>query len=113
MNNEIKKPDTFQTTPDMVGKYLNRYGWSDIYPIGKIIAVKSKTKVLVKRVVASENKTKMEFHVGGFSAHCSNQYAQTYDFTETDEIMEIRLSKSYLRGVKLDESPRNYYDYNF
>jgi hypothetical protein len=113
MNNEIKKINTFETTPDMVGKFINRYLWTDVIPVGKIVAIKSKTIVLVRRVKPSENKTKMEYLVGGFSAHCPNNTQQSYDFHETDEIFEMRLSKSMMRSFKLDDAPRNYYDYNF
>lgn len=41
-----------------IRKYLNRYGYSDINPIGKIIGVKGKATFIVKRVVAGKIKLK-------------------------------------------------------
>lgn len=105
--------NTFQTTQDLVGKYINRYFWSDIDPVGKIVAVKSKTTVVVQKVVASENQQKMDFVTGGFSAHCVNQWRQFYEFTELDETFEVRLSKQYLKQCGIDAKPRKFYDYNF
>lgn len=97
----------------LIGKYLNRYGYTDINPVGKIIAVSGKQTVTVQRVEASENKTKMEFVPGGFSAVCMNQYAQEYDFTETEETFKVRLSKTYLKTVSVQLTPCKFYDYNF
>jgi hypothetical protein len=105
--------NTISTSQELVGKFINRYLWTDIQPIGKIVGIKSKTTVFVQKVVASENKVKMEFIPGGFSVHCTNDSSQEYDFIETNEIMEIRLSKQYLKSHGIDERPRNYYDYNF
>ena len=100
-------------TAELVGKYLNRYGWSDIDPIGKIVGTKGKTKVMVQKVVASQNKVKMEFEIGGFSAVCLNQYEQDYDYELTNEIIEVRISKTFLKSVRIEDNPRKYYDYNF
>lgn len=100
-------------TPDLIGKYLNRYLFSDVLPVGKIIAIKTKTIVIVQRIVQSENKQKMNFQVGGFSAHCDNNYSQHYDYKTTTEIFEIRLSKQYLKTVRIDDKPLYFYDFNF
>jgi hypothetical protein len=100
-------------TSELIGKYINRYGYSDINPIGKIVGIKSKTIVLVQRIEASENKTKMNFEVGGFSAICTNNWNQEYDFTELSEVIEVRISKSFLKGARIDETPVKHYDYNF
>lgn len=104
---------TFETTQELIGKYINQHLWSDINPIGKIVGIKSKTTVLVKRVVAGPNKVRMEFVAGGFSGHCINNYNQEYDFTESNEITEVRLSKSYLKYNKISDHPIHHYDYNF
>lgn len=98
---------------DLIGKYINHYGWSDVTPIGKIIGLVGKETVLVQKVEAGENKTKMEFIPGGFSAHCPNQYAQRYDFTETSETYKIRISKAFFRQYKIQDAPVRFYDYNF
>ena len=99
----------------LIGKYLNRVLWSDVYPVGKIVGIKTKTRVIVQIVKASENKTKMRFVVGGFAGHCINQSAQDYDFTLTDETFEVILSNSSLKNRmwSIDDHPRKWYDYNF
>jgi hypothetical protein len=96
-----------------VGKYVNRYLYTDVQPVGKIVAVKGKTTLVVKLVRAGENKAKMEFLTGGFSAICLNPWAQYYDFTELDETIEIRYSKSFNKQYRIENDPVNFYDYNF
>ena len=98
---------------ELIGKYLNRYGYSDIKPVGKIIELVGKESVRVQKIEYGENKVKMNFIPGGFAAHCDNQNEQRYDFTETEEIVTVRLSKAYLKNVRIEESPCRYYDYNF
>jgi hypothetical protein len=100
---------------EIIGKYINRVLWSDVDPVGKIIAIKGKTKVIIQPVDAGENKVKMEFVAGGFSAHCLNQGSQQYDFYEKGEPFEVPLSKTSLKNRfwRIDEMPRKYYDYNF
>jgi hypothetical protein len=98
---------------ELIGKFLNHYGYSDVNPIGKIIAVKGKTTIIVQQVVASNNKTKMQYIVGGFSAVCTNQSEQEYDFFETEKTMEFRLSKSFLKQYGIDNKPKKFYDFNF
>ena len=108
------KKERFTVTEELVGKYLNYYLWTDVNPIGKIVAIKGKTKVIVQPVVASENLTKMEYVVGGFAGHCVNQWDQRYEFTEQGEVFEMTLSNSKLkRSLKIDNHPRKYYDFNF
>ena len=100
---------------ELIGKYINRVLWSDVDPVVKIVSIKTKTKVIVQRVVASENKTKMNFIPGGFSFHCTNQSAQRYDFTITDQVFEVSLSNNSLKKNfwSIDDRPRKWYDYNF
>ena len=108
------KKEKFVVTQELIGKYINQYLWSDVNPIGKIVAIKGKTKVVVQPVVASENLTKMEYVVGGFAGHCVNQWDQRYEFTEQGEVFEMTLSNSKLkRGIGIADQPRRYYDYNF
>ena len=103
---------SFITEESMIGKYINRYLYSDVQPVGKIVGIKSKTILLIQPVYASKNKTKMEFEVGGFSAVCTNQSEQQYDFIEKGEVFELRMSVNS-GGLRIDEKPRYYYDYNF
>lgn len=99
--------------PELIGKYINRRGWSDIDPVGRIIGLKGKSTMIVKTVVATQNKTKMEYIPGGFSVHCTNNSEQKWEFEERDETSEIRYSKSLFKNHGLSDVPRKYYDYNF
>lgn len=103
---------TFTATTDMIGKYINRYLYTDAYPIGKIVGIKSKTILLVQPVEATENKVKMEFAVGGFSAVCLNQCEQQYDFIEVGEVFEMKM-RANDRQIGITDKPYKYYDYNF
>jgi hypothetical protein len=109
------KKEKFIVSEDLIGKYINQYLWSDVNPVGKIVGVKGKTKVLVQPVVASENLTKMEFIPGGFSAHCTNMYEQEYEFSEEGKVYEMSLSNSSMKRTHLGiaDHPRRFYDYNF
>lgn len=104
-----------ELTPDLIGKYINRVLWSDVYPVGKIVGIKGKTKVLIQPVEASRNQTKMEFIPGGFSAVCVNQSEQRYDYSEVGEVFEVSLSNTSMKNRfwKISNAPHKYYDYNF
>ena len=69
----------------------------------------------IQPVEAGENKTKMEFVVGGFSAICLNDSQQQYDFVEVGEPFEVRLSKSQLANKywAIEDAPYKHYDFNF
>lgn len=105
----------FEVTSDLIGKYINRVLFSDVDPIGKIIGIKGKTKVIVQPIEAGENKTKMEWVSGGFAGHCTNQWNQQYDFVEEGIPFEVSLSNTSLktRFWKINDTPRKFYDYNF
>ena len=109
------KNEKFIVTEELVGKYLNQVLWSDVNPIGKIVDIKGKTKVIVQPVKAGPNKAKMEFIPGGFSAHCTNMYDQHYDFIERGEMFEISLSNSSMKRsfLGISDYPSKHYDYNF
>ena len=109
------KKEKFVVTQELIGKYINQYLWSDVNPIGKIVGVKGKTKVLVQPVVAGPNKTKMEYIPGGFFAHCTNMYDQKYDFFEQGQVFELSLSNSSMKRkfLGISDHPSKHYDYNF
>lgn len=109
----MRKYSEFKFDDSLIGKYINYYGYSDIEPIGKIIALKGKSSVVVKLVEAGENKTKMEFIPGGFAGHCINQFAQSYDYTEKEETKVMRISKKFFKYYGIADAPHKYYDYNF
>lgn len=100
---------------ELIGKYINRVLWSDVDPVGRIVGIKGKTKVIIQTINASKNKTKMQFVAGGFAGHCVNQSAQDYDFILEDYTFEASLSNTSLkkRFWSIDDRPRKWYDYNF
>lgn len=98
---------------NMVGKFVNYYGWSDVECRGKIIGGKGKSILILKEMNAGENKTKMEWVAGGFAGHCTNNYAQSYDFTEGEKTYEVRVSKKFFKYNKIEDAPRKFYDFNF
>ena len=104
-----------EVSNEMVGKYVNQVLYSDVNPVGKIIAVRGKSFITIQPVEASENKTKMEVQIGGFAGHTVNNYAQEYDFHEEREPYEVRISNSMLnnRYWRIEDTPRKFYDYNF
>lgn len=109
------KKEKFIVSEELIGKYLNQYLWSDVNPVGKIVAIKGKTKVVVQPVVAGPNKAKMEFIPGGFSAHCTNMYDQKYDFFEEGAVYELSLSNSKMKrtNIGIADHPQKHYDFNF
>ena len=98
---------------ELIGKYVNESGYSDIYPIGKIIATKGKTTLIIKRVIATEQTQEMKFISGGFAGICTNQDNQKWNFEEIDEKIEMRVSKQFNRRYFLADEPKKFYDYNF
>ena len=107
--------NNYEGVQGLEGKYINQHLWSDSNPVGKIISTRGKNFVTIQPVEASENKTKMEFVVGGFSAICLNDSQQQYDFVEVGEPFEVRLSKSQLANKywAIEDAPYKHYDFNF
>lgn len=97
----------------MVGKYINEYLYSDVNPIGKIVGIKSKTILYVQPIVATKNKTEMEFIPGGFSAHCTNNRSQEWEYEEQGEIIEVKMTTGRYDWKRIADAPRKFYDYNF
>lgn len=103
-------------------KYANCHGYSDVTPF-EVMRVVSKSTMDVRRMDAERDETfKLEFHVGGFSANCSNQDDQRWIITSdtTNQITRIRYSKANQRwqdssGSRylLSDKPVKFYDYNF
>lgn len=98
---------------ELVGKYVNQVLYTDVNPIGKIVGTRGKTILIIKQIVADQQTTKLDFEVGGFSAHCSNQYAQKWTFKELDETIELKYSNNVFEFKSIDDQPRKFYDYNF
>jgi len=102
-----------QVSAELIGKFVNRYLYTDIQQVGKIVGIKGKTTIIIELYEASENKTKMEFIPGGFAGHCINNWNQDYDFTPTGEIIEKRIGKRFYKSYGIDQELHKHYDYNF
>ena len=109
--------------------FANHCGYSDVHPF-EIVRIVSDKCIEIRAMDTSDNKTKMHFHVGGFSANCSNQDAQDYDYTSNPEnpVKKIRLNKvgterngipvlvwksKYGEKFSIAKNPYKFYDYNF
>jgi hypothetical protein len=107
--------NTISTNPEMVGKYINTYLWSDVNPLGKIMGIKGKTQLILARVHATRDESvKMEFIPGGFSAHCTNNHSQKWIYSVDEaDTFTVRISKSFLQRNRIEDSPYHFYDFNF
>ena len=102
-------------------KYANQFGWSDVEPFEVVRAVSDKTIEIRRMDTEKDESVKLEFRVGGFSAHCSNQGDQKWIITSQPDatVFRIRLSKNkgwrcaHGNRYVLADEPRKYYDYNF
>ena len=102
-------------------KYANHFGYSDVNPFEIVRKVSDKTIEIREMNAVRNESVKMEFVVGGFSAHCTNQRDQKWDISsdETAPVVRIRFSKNrgwqdkYGRRFDLAEKPVKFYDYNF
>jgi hypothetical protein len=111
----VMKNEKMIVNEELIGKYINQVLWSDVNPVGKIIAIKGKTKVLIQPICASQNKAKMEYVTGGFAGVCINQNEQHYDYMELGEVFETTLSHAKLKKAfwSIGDAPYKQYDYNF
>ena len=108
-----KQRQGFEAQPEMVGKYINEYLYSDVNPVGRIVGIKSKTILYVQPVVATRNKTEMEMIPGGFSYHCTNNRAQEWEYEEQGDIIEVKMTTGRYDWKRIVDAPRKFYDYNF
>jgi hypothetical protein len=100
--------------------YANHCMYSDVDPYEVVRVISDKTIEIRAMKAERDDSAKLDFHVGGFSAHCSNQNQQKWIITsdETAPVKRIRLGK---RGWKdahgcrynLADKPRKFHDYNF
>jgi len=101
--------------------YATELGYTDrrAYEVVRVVTEKT---IEVRRMNATRDKSvELEFHVGGFSAHCSNQNDQkwTFESDESNPVIRIRKLKYgpyYTNSgtkFRLDETPCEFYDYNF
>jgi hypothetical protein len=103
-----------------MNQYANHYSYSDVTPYEVVRVVSDKTIEVREMDAERDDSVKLEFHVGGFSAHCSNQRDQKWFITSNPEnrVIRIRLGKKgwqdkYGQRFKLSDKPVRFYDYNF
>ena len=124
MSNQLKvksmqleaKRMKLEASEHLIGKYINQVLWSDVNPIGKIVAIKSKTKIVLARVNAVKNNVEMVYEPGGFSAHCVNNWQQSWEFeVDENDLFEVSYSWSNFKKsfYRVDRSPDKFHDYNF
>jgi hypothetical protein len=108
-----KESEKFYRYHDQIGKYLIKSTGTDIETVGKIIAAKNNTVTL--HPVEHKLVSKMEFHIGGFMANCSNNDDQEYSFNvDESKEFEITITKSMLKnGYSFSEKPMYFFDYKF
>lgn len=101
-------------------QYANHYGYSDTTPYEVVRVVSEKTLEIREMHCERDTSVKLEFHVGGFAAHCSNQHEQRWVITsdESAPVIRIRLGKNGWkckngRRFGLSNKPVKFYDYNF
>ena len=100
--------------------YANHYGYTDVNPYEVVRVISDKT-IEVRKMDSEKDPTWVpEFHVGGFSAHCSNQQTQRWIIKSNadNSVLRIRLGKKGWKSADgrkfyLDDKPVRFYDYNF
>ena len=100
--------------------YANHIGYSDINPFEVVRVVSDKTLEVREMDAVRDESVKLEFHVGGFSAHCSNQRNQKWfiNSNKQNRVVRIRLGKNGWKDAHgqryvLNDEPVKFYDYNF
>ena len=109
----------------VVGDGATQHGYSDSRA-GTVIARTAKSVTIQFDNVKLLNKEQLEFHIGGFSAHCSNQQVQEYSYTRNLEGGTAKFSRrkdGTWRSVGQTHTTNRYndvsvgrnefYDYNF
>jgi len=104
-----------------VNTYVTESGYSDAYPF-EIVRIVSDITIEI-RALDTEllNAKELKFHVGGFSAHCSNDRAQRYSYHSNEENGVIRIRKNkhgrWMQGrhrrFSLAVKPYKFHDNNF
>lgn len=101
-------------------QYANMYGYSDVEPYEVVRRISDKTIEVREMDAERDDSVKLEFHVGGFAAHCSNQREQKWHITSNPDnrVIRIRLGKNgwkdaHGRKFNLSDKPVKFYDYNF
>lgn len=102
-------------------QYAVHIGYTDRDPYEVVRVISNKTIEVREMDAERDESVKLEFHVGGFSAHCSNQRDQKWHITSNSKNPVIRLRLSRIKGWQdkhgrrfaLADRPIKFYDYNF
>lgn len=101
--------------------YATEICYTDRHAYEVVRVVTDKT-IEVRQLRATRDENDMlEFHVGGFSAHCSNQSEQKWTFEQDVDAPVIRIRKKKYgecytckgRTFVLADEPYEFYDFNF
>lgn len=99
-----------------IRKFVNQQGYSDVHPF-EVVRVISPTCVEIRSLDTKQIVFPKNFQVGGFSAHCVDNYNQEYEYISNPEngVGRIRLGKKGwgLGRYRMSDEPIKFYDYNF
>jgi hypothetical protein len=98
---------------DLIGKFVSRKGYTDLYIVGQVIGVYGKTGIVIQEMKAVRNTVKMNYVAGGFSAICLNNSDQRWEFETLESTIKDRVSKAFFKIFVISDEPRHHYDYNF
>jgi hypothetical protein len=96
--------------------FCNYHGYSDVYPY-EVVRVVSDKCVEVREMQTNQIVFPKQFIVGGFSAHCADNWNQEYEYISNPNNPIKRLKKTKNGWGKgrflMSEAPFKHYDYNF
>lgn len=103
-----------------MNQFANHYSFSDVEPYEVVRVISDKTIEVREMDAERDDSVKLNFFVGGFSAHCANQHDQRWNITSnpSNSVVRIRLGKqgwkdAHGRKFRLSDKPAKFYDYNF
>jgi len=78
-----------------MNQFANHYGFSDVNPYEVVKVISDKTIEVREMDAERDDSVKLDFHVGGFSAHCVNQCDQRWNINSNpgNPVVRIRLGK--------------------
>jgi hypothetical protein len=105
------------STEAVIGKFVNRYFYTDVDVVGKIVDTFGKTGIIVESYTAEKDlEWKPEIIPGGFAGHCVNNRSQRWIFKpiQGGEKIRLRVSNRFKKdGFRIQDEPYKFYDYNF
>lgn len=105
----------FHTTK--IRKYCSEYGYSDVHPFEVVEVISEKCVVIRALDTVALHKGELNFEIGGFSAICTNQGAQRWEYISNPSNSTQRIhksSKGWKQGkIRMSDTPYKFYDFNF